>query len=99
MGMARWDTGVHLFNRLGHHLLIDMHVLHSNRNLGVSKQFLQHLHCAPVPDKLSGEYLAADVMMQVRFDAQLLADGHAYPIVILVGVVGKLASALLMRVL
>lgn len=96
IALLRGLLGIKGGNRLGHHVLIDVHVLHGGRTLRVAQQLLQHLHRAPMPDELGGKRLAADVVVQARFDAQLQADGCEPSVFILVGVVGKPAGALLL---
>ena len=58
-------------------------------------QLLQHLHLAAPPDELSGEGFAADVVVDARLDAELLADGRELPVGVFVGVVVEAGQAFL----
>jgi hypothetical protein len=82
-------------NGLAFHLRIDVHIFHGGGNVGVVEQLLKNFYSTPQPDKISGECFAPDVVVHLRFDAQLQPNSREHPIFVLVGVVSKASPAFL----
>ncbi len=77
------------------HVSIDVHILHHSADFGVVHQFLEYFSLATTADEFSSKRLAADVVMQVRLDAQLQPNSRQCPVLILVGAVAETGPAFL----